>query len=277
MFVASTHDYILFFTNRGQCYWQKVYDIPQMSRQAKGRAIVNLLQLRDSEQVAGFHPVREFDDKRQLVFATAKGTIKKTALSEYGNPRRGGIIAIRLPQDDTLIDVSITHGSDQIVLGTREGMAIRFKESDVRSMGRNATGVRGIRLAKGDEVVGMAVVDTGATLLTVCEHGYGKRTAFGEYRIQGRGGKGIINIKSTDRNGRVVAMMTVRDGDELMLITQRGQIMRIGVDPKSIRPIGRNTQGVRIIRLADDDTLVAVARVAAEPDEDESEEPEAEE
>jgi len=266
MFVASTHDYILFFTNRGQCYWQKVYDIPQMSRQAKGRAIVNLLQLRPNEQVAGFHPVREFDEKRRLVFATAKGTVKKTALSEYGNPRRGGIIAIKLPQNDTLIDVSITTGSDEIVLGTRKGMAIRFKESDVRSMGRNARGVRGINLAKGDEVIGMAVVDPSATLLTVCEHGYGKRTAFKEYRRQGRGGKGIINIKSTQRNGQVVAMMTVRDGDELMLITQRGQIMRIGVDPKSIRPIGRATQGVRVIRLNGDDTLVAVARVAAKPD-----------
>jgi len=266
MFVASTHDYILFFTNRGQCYWQKVYDIPQMSRQSKGRAIINLLQLRDSEQIASFHPVREFDEKRQLVFATAKGTVKKTTLAEYSHPRRGGIIAIKLPKGDTLIDVSISDGASEIVLGTREGMAIRFKEADVRSMGRNATGVRGIRLAKADEVIGMAVVDQGATLLTVCEHGYGKRTAFDAYRVQGRGGKGIINIKSTKRNGKVVAMMTVRDGDELMLMTQRGQMMRIGVDPKSIRPIGRNTQGVRIIRLGDDDSFVAVARVAAEPD-----------
>ncbi|MEA3368530.1 MAG: DNA gyrase C-terminal beta-propeller domain-containing protein, partial [Planctomycetota bacterium] len=272
MFVASTHDYILFFTNRGQCYWQKVYDIPQMSRQAKGRAMANLLELRPNEWIASFHPVREFNEKRRLVFATARGTIKKTALSEYGNPRRGGIIAIKLPQNDTLIDVAITTGNDEVVLGTREGMAIRFKESNVRSMGRNARGVRGVNLKKGDEVIGMAVVDTGATLLTVCEHGYGKRTAFDAYRTQGRGGKGIINIKSTKRNGKVVAMMTVRDGDELMLITQHGQIIRIGVDKKSIRPIGRNTQGVRVIRLAENDTLVAVARVAAEPDgEDEGE------
>ncbi|MBL7139585.1 MAG: DNA gyrase subunit A [Planctomycetes bacterium] len=271
LFVASTHDYILFFTSRGQCHWLKVYDIPQMSRQAKGRAIVNMLQLRQNETVAGFHAVREFDQKRQLVFATARGTIKKTPLAEYGNPRRGGIIAINLPQNDTLIDVAITHGNDEIVLGSRDGFAIRFKETDVRSMGRSATGVRGIRLRKGDEVVGMAVVDKEATLLTVCEHGHGKRTAFDAYRIQGRGGKGIINIKSTDRNGRVVAMMTVRDGDELMLITQRGQIMRIGVDPKSIRPIGRNTQGVRVIRLNEDDHLVAVARVAAEDNGDDGE------
>jgi len=267
LFVASTHDYILFFTNRGQCHWLKVYDIPQMSRQAKGRAIVNILQLRQGEIIAGFHPVREFDGKRQLVFATARGIVKKTPLADYGNPRRGGIIAIKLLQNDTLIDVAITHGNDEIVLGTRNGMAIRFKEADVRSMGRAATGVRGIKLAKDDEVVGMAVVAKDATLLTVCEHGYGKRTAFDEYRIQGRGGKGIINIKSTERNGRVVTMMTVRDGDELMLITQRGQIMRIGVDPKSIRPIGRNTQGVRIIRLGESDRLVAVARVAAENNE----------
>jgi DNA gyrase subunit A len=262
MFVASTHDYILFFTNRGQCYWQKVYDIPQMSRQSKGRAIVNILKLRQGEWAAGFHPVREFDDRRQLVFATAKGMVKKTALSEYGNPRSGGIIAVKLAKNDTLIDVSITTGSDEIVLGTRRGQAIRFKETDVRSMGRVARGVKGINLAKGDEVVGMAVVDSGATLLTVCEKGYGKRTDFGEYRTQGRGGKGLINIKTSKRNGPVVAMRTVRDGDELMMITQQGQIVRIGVD--SIRSIGRATQGVRVIRLGNDDKLVAVARVASD-------------
>ena len=266
MFVASTHDYILFFTNRGQCYWQKVYDIPQMSRQSKGRAIVNLLQLREKEQVAGFHPVREFDEKRQVVFATKKGTIKKTALKAFSRPKRGGIIAIRLDRDDNLIQVDISSGDDEIVLGTRDGKAIRFPESKVRSMGRAARGVRGIRLRGDDAVVGMALVNPNATLLTVCENGYGKRTGFDQYRTTGRGGQGVINIRTTKRNGKVVAMMTVRDGTELMLITQRGQIMRIGVDPKSIRPIGRATQGVRVIRLNDDDRLVAVASVAAEPD-----------
>ncbi|MCX5656067.1 MAG: DNA topoisomerase (ATP-hydrolyzing) subunit A, partial [Planctomycetota bacterium] len=271
MFTASTHDYILFFTTMGQCYWQKVYDIPQMSRQSKGRAMVNLLSLRSGETVANFIPVREFDEKRQLVFATAQGTIKKTALTAFSHPKRGGIIAIHLDKGDNLIDVLISSGNDEIVLGTRDGMAIRFKETDVRSMGRGATGVRGISLRKGDAVVGTALVDTTATLLTVCENGHGKRTEFSEYRTQSRGGIGLINIRTSDRNGKVVGMMTVRDGDELMLVTQAGQMMRIGIDSKSIRPIGRATQGVRIIRLNDDDKLVAMARVAAEQDGEEGE------
>jgi DNA gyrase subunit A len=264
LFTASTHDYILFFTNQGHCYWQKVYDVPQMSRQSKGRAIINLLEMQPGEAVAGFAAVREFDERRQVVFATSNGTIKKTALAAFSNPRRGGIIAINLDKGDNLIEVLITSGDDELVLGTRDGMAIRFKETDVRSMGRDATGVRGIRLRKGDKVVGMAQVLKNATLLTICENGHGKRTEFDEYRIQTRGGQGIINIRTTDRNGKVVAMMTVSDGDDLMLITHAGQIMRIGVDPKSIRPIGRATQGVRIIRLNEDDKLVAAARVKAE-------------
>ncbi len=264
LFVASTHDYILFFTNLGQCHWLKVYDIPQMSRQAKGRAIVNVLQLRQNESVAGFMAVREFDAKRQVVFVTQGGTIKKTALKAFSRPQRGGIIAIRLSRGDNLIQVTISGGDDEIILGTRDGKAIRFPESKVRSIGRAATGVRGIRLKPGDAVIGMALVDPNATLLTVCENGYGKRTGFPEYRTTGRGGQGIINIKTTKRNGKVVSMMTVRDGDDLMLITQAGQIMRIGVDAKSIRPIGRATQGIRIIRLNEDDHLVAVARVKAD-------------
>jgi len=271
LFVASTHDYILFFTNLGHCHWLKVYDIPQMSRQAKGRAIVNVLQLRQNEAIAGFIPVREFDEKRQVVFATEGGTIKKTALKAFSRPKRGGIIAIKLAPGDNLIQVTISSGNDEILLGTRDGKAIRFPESKVRSMGRAATGVRGIRLRPNDAVVGMALVDPNATLLTVCENGYGKRTAFNEYRTTGRGGQGIINIKTTARNGKVVSMMTVRDGDDLMVITQAGQIVRIGVDAKSIRPIGRATQGIRIIRLNEADRLVAVARVkadAGEEDED---------
>ena len=186
------------------------------------------------------------------MFATAQGTIKKTALAAFSHPKKGGIIAINLEKGDNLIDVVISGGNDEIVLGTRDGMAIRFKETDVRSMGRDTTGVRGIHLRKGDAVVGMSLVDPNATLLTVCENGYGKRTEFAEYRTQSRGGIGLINIKTSDRNGKVVAMMTVRDGDELMLITQQGQIMRIGVDAESIRPIGRATQGVRVIRLNDE-------------------------
>ncbi|MGB2998403.1 MAG: DNA gyrase subunit A [Phycisphaerae bacterium] len=264
MFVASTHDYILFFTNMGQCYWQRVYDIPQMSRQSKGRAIVNLLQMRPGEWVASFVPVREFDDKRSLVFASRHGAVKKTVLAAFSHPRRGGIVALKLAKGDALIGVALSHGNDEIVLGTRDGMAIRFKETDVRSMGRTAAGVRGIRLRKGDEVVGMALVAPNATLLAVCENGYGKRTEFSEYRVQGRGGKGIISIRTSKRNGKVVAMMTVRDGDELMMITRQGQIVRIGIDDESIRPIGRATQGVRVIRLGDQDKVVAVARVAKE-------------
>ena len=268
MFVASTHDYILFFTNMGQCYWQKVYDVPQMSRQSKGRALVNMLQLRERETLASFIPVREFDEKRQLVFVTALGTIKKTPLAAFSRPNRGGIIAINLKKGDNLIEVAISSGNDEIVIGTRNGMAIRFNESGVRSMGRQATGVRGIRLKKGDAVVGMALVAPDANLLTLCENGYGKRTEFSEYRLQSRGGQGIINIRTTERNGKVVSMMTVRDGDELMLITQAGQMMRMGIDSKNIRSIGRATQGVRIMRLNEADKLVAVARVSEEDGEE---------
>ncbi len=264
MFIASTHDYILFFTTMGQCYWQKVYDIPQMSRQSKGRALVNLLEMRTGETVASFIPVREFDEKQQLIFATSLGTVKKTSLAAFSHPKRGGIIAINLDKGDLLIDVAISGGNDEIVLGTRDGMAIRFKETDVRSMGRDTTGVRGIHLRKGDAVVGMSLVKLDANWLTVCEHGFGKRTEFTEYRTQSRGGTGLINIRTTDRNGKVVAMLTVRDDDELMLITQQGQLMRIGVDSKSMRPIGRATQGVRIMRIDEGDRLVAVARVAAD-------------
>jgi DNA gyrase subunit A len=268
LFTASTHDYILFFTNMGQCYWQKVYDVPQMSRQSKGRAIVNMLRLRENETVASFIPVREFDEKRQLVFVTQQGTIKKTPLAAFSHPKRGGIIAINLEKGDALVEVVISSGDDEIVIGTHNGMAIRFKEADVRSMGRQATGVRGISLRKGDTVVGMSLVLADATLLTVCENGYGKRTEFAEYRTQSRGGIGLINIKTSQRNGRVVAMLTVRDGDELMLITHAGQMMRIGIDSKTIRPIGRATQGVRIMRLNEGDKLVAVARVTEEDTEE---------
>ncbi|MBM4017946.1 MAG: DNA gyrase subunit A [Planctomycetes bacterium] len=271
LFVASTHDYVLFFTSKGQCHWLKVYDIPQLSRQSKGRAIVNMLRLREGEAIASFVPVREFDEKRQLVFATALGTVKKTALAAFSRPKRGGIIAINLDKGDSLIDVDITGGNDEIVLGTRDGMAIRFHESEVRSMGRDATGVRGIRLRKGDAVIGMSLVRPDYALLTVCENGYGKRTEFQEYRTQSRGGIGLINIKTSERNGKVVSMQTVRDGDELMLITHQGQVVRVGIDAESLRPIGRATQGVRIIRTGEGDKVVAVARVASEKEEAEAE------
>jgi DNA gyrase subunit A len=262
LFIASTHDYMLFFMNNGRMYWEKVYDVPQMSRQSKGRAIVNLLEMQAGETICAVLPVREFDDQHFLMTASKLGQIKKTPLSAYANPRKGGIQASGLDPGDTLVGAMITHGDSQIVLATREGMAIRFNETDARSMGRTAAGVRGISLAKGDEVVDVAVLDPTATLLTVCEHGYGKRTNFDEYRVQTRGGKGIINIRTTGRNGKVVAVKSVRDSDELMLITHEGQVVRIGVG--DLRIIGRATQGVRLIALREEDHVVSVARVVAD-------------
>ncbi len=261
LFIASTHDYMLFFTNTGRMYWQKVYDVPSMSRQSKGRAIVNMLQMQKDERICAVIAVREFDG-RYLVTATMKGQIKKTVLSAYGNPRKGGIQAAGLSAGDTVIGVSIARGDDQIVLCTRDGMAIRFNETNVRAMGRTAGGVRGINLRKGDEVIGMSVIDPTATLLTVCEHGYGKRTKFEEYRVQSRGGKGIINIRTSGRNGKVVAIKSVRDNDELVLITEGGMVVRIGV--ADLRSIGRATQGVRMINLRSGDRVVALAKVVTD-------------
>ncbi len=261
LFIASTHDYILLFMESGRMYWQKVYDVPSMARQSRGRAIVNVVEMKRNEKICAVLNVREFDD-RYLITATKKGQIKKTSLKAYSNPRRGGIVATGVAENDRVIGAAITHGNQQIVLGTREGKAIRFNETDVRSMGRSAGGVRGVRLGKGDEVVGMAVVDTAATLLTVCERGYGKRTKFDAYRTQARAGSGIINIRTTGRNGKVVAVMSVLDSDELMLITTSGMILRIGIS--HLRVIGRATQGVRLISLKGNDRLVSVAPLAEE-------------
>ncbi len=268
LFIASTHDYMLFFTSTGRMYWLKVYDVPSMSRQSKGRAIINLLQMQKDERICAVISVREFDE-RYLVTATMKGQIKKTILSAYGNPRKGGIQATGLGAGDTVIGAAVTRGDDQVVLCTRDGKAIRFKEANVRSMGRTAGGVRGVNLRKGDEVVGMSVIDPTAALLTVCEHGYGKRTKFEEYRIQSRGGMGIINIRTSGRNGKVVAVKSVRDNDELVLITEGGMVVRIGVS--DMRSIGRATQGVRVINLKSKDRVVALAKVVtdgADSDED---------
>jgi DNA gyrase subunit A len=261
LFIASTHDYLLVFLGDGRMHWLKVYDVPSLARTSKGRAIVNLLEMQGSERICAILPVREFDD-RFLVTATLKGQIKKTELKAYSNPRRWGIQATGLDAGDLVIGVALTRGNDEIVLATKEGQAIRFPEADVRGMGRTAGGVRGIRLREGDQVVDMAVVDPMASLLTVCEHGHGKRTSFEEYRAQARGGSGIINIRTTDRNGKVVAMKPVRDSDELMLITQNGKIVRMGLG--DVRIIGRATQGVRLITLRDGDKLVSVARVVSE-------------
>jgi DNA gyrase subunit A len=262
LFVASTHDYLLFFTNQGICYWLKVYNIPEMSRQSKGRNIVNLLQMPPEAKVASILNVREFDEKRHLMMATKNGTVKKTVLSAYGNPRSSGLIAIKLDENDDLIGAAITSGEDEVILGTRDGMAIRFHERDVRPMGRVSQGVRGIKLREGDEVVDMVIVEPEGSLLTVCEQGYGKRTPIEEYRVQSRGGLGLINIKTTQRNGKVVALKAVHDEDELMMITANGMIIRTGLD--EVREIGRNTAGVRMITLKKGDKLVAAARIAAD-------------
>ncbi|MHC4982264.1 MAG: DNA gyrase subunit A [Planctomycetota bacterium] len=261
VFIASTHDYMLVLLNNGRLHWLKVYDVPSMARQSKGRAIVNLLEMRGNEKICAVVAVRDFHD-RFLVTATRNGQIKKTAIEAYSNPRRGGIVATGLAEGDEVVGVAITRGDDEIVLGTAAGKAIRFSETGVRPMGRTATGVRGINLRKGDKVVGMAIVNPTATLLTVCERGYGKRTSFEAYRVQGRGGYGIINIKASRRNGKVVGMKSVRDTDEVMLITSRGMIVRTGAS--GLRAIGRATQGVRVIGLKSGDRLVSIARVAAE-------------
>ncbi len=268
LFTASTHDYLLIFTNRGKCYWLKVYDVPSMSRQSKGRNIVNLLKL-GNQKIASIINVRKFDDesgtdqtKRQLVMATKNGLVKKTKLSAYSNPRPSGVIAIRLDPNDDVIGVALTTGSNHIVLGTQNGMAIRFAESQVRSMGRVSRGVRGIKLRAKDFVVDMVIAEEKASLLTVCENGYGKRTSLDDYRPQSRGGIGLINIKTSARNGKVVALKAVRDTDELMMITAKGIIIRTGLE--QIRSIGRNTQGVRLIKLKAGDKLVAAEKIVSE-------------
>jgi len=258
LFIASTHDYLLFFTTKGRCYWQKVYDVPEMGRASRGRAIVNLIQLGKDEDVAGMMSVREFDD-RFILMATRKGVVKKTSLGAYSRPRRDGIQAILIDEDDELIEAVLTTGSDQVFLGTRDGFAIRFREEDVRPMGRVTRGVRGIALRKGDSVVGMTVPGKGGTLLTVCANGHGKRTSYEDYRTQARGGKGIINIRTTKRNGPVVGLANVRDDDSVMLVTSGGMMVRMPI--RTLRAIGRATQGVRMITLKAGDKVVAMARV----------------
>ncbi|MHC4271445.1 MAG: DNA gyrase subunit A, partial [Planctomycetota bacterium] len=268
LFTASTHDYLLVFTNRGKCYWLKVYDVPSMSRQSKGRNIINLLNL-SNQTVASIINVstfneddRESSQQRQLVMATRNGYIKKTKLNAYSHPRSSGVIAIKLDPNDALIGVAVTRPNNQIILGTKNGMAIRFDEQQVRSMGRVSRGVRGIKLRTDDNVVGMVIPRKNDTLLTVCENGYGKRTSLDEYRTQGRGGLGLINIKTTQRNGKVVALKAVKNEDDLMMITANGIIIRTGLE--QVRAIGRNTQGVRLIKVDSGDKLVAVEKIATE-------------
>jgi DNA gyrase subunit A len=271
LFTASTHDYLLFFTDAGKVYWLKVHEIPEAGRAAKGKALINVLALGPQEKVTATLPVKEFREDRFVVMATKQGVIKKTELSAYGNPRAGGIIALSLDGGDKLIGVEITDGQREILLGTRQGIVIRFKEDEARPMGRTAHGVRGITLEDDNEVIGMETMtpDSTTAILTVTEGGYGKRTPVNEYRVQGRGGKGIISVKTTERNGMAVGFLQVRDEDEIMIMTAKGKILRCKVD--DIREIGRNTQGVRVLEMDEpDDRVVGVARLAEGEEREES-------
>jgi len=268
LWTAQTHDYLMVFTARGHCYWLKVHEIPIGSRESRGKPIVNVLALSTDERIAAVVPVREFSEDRALLFATRRGTVKKTELSAYRHVRVNGVNAINISENDELIDVQITHGNDEVILATRNGKAIRFNEKDVRSMGRVATGVRGIRLRETDVVIGMVVVPeharTETTLLAVTERGRGKRSGIDDYRLQSRGGQGVINFRINHQTGRVVAIKSVTDEHELMVITRNGVVNRQSVS--GIRVIGRNTQGVRVLALDKGDELVDIARLI--PDED---------
>lgn len=262
IFVASTHDYILFFTTKGRVYWQKVYEIPEGSRQSRGKAIVNLLELGDGESVTAMIPVSEFSEDSYLFMATRMGTVKKSQLSDFSNPRKAGIIALLLDDGDELVNVALTDGSKEMVMVSRHGKAIKFSEADVRAMGRSARGVRGMKLEPGDLVVSLDVVDETASLLTVTENGFGKRTEFSEYRSMHRGGQGVITIVTSLRNGPVINVKSVKDTDEIMLTSSEGIIIRIPV--KDIRVQGRNTQGVKIMDVRQNDKVVGVARIRAD-------------
>ena len=269
LFVASTHSYIMFLTAKGKCYWLKVFRIPEGDRTAQGRSIANLLPLEQDDQICAIVPVREFSDDRYLFTATRKGIVKKTKLSAYQNIRRDGIIALKIQDDDDLIGAAITDGQQDIALLTRNGQAMRFSESEVRAMGRVSTGVKGINLRQGDEVVDMVVVRESSTLLTICENGYGKRTSQVEYPCKHRGGRGVIDIKTSLRNGSVVACREIQDEEEVMLVTQNGIMIRISV--QGISTIGRNTQGVRVINLDEGDRVIDMAPLPVSEDEDEGE------
>ncbi len=268
LFIASTHSYILFFTNNGRCHWLKVHEIPQAGRTAKGKAVVNLIALKGDEKIRAFVPVKSFTDeyaqKSFIMFATKMGTINKQPLTAFANPRKDGINAVKIDDNDEIVSVGLTDGTANIVLGTMKGLALHFSEANIRELGRNTRGVRGIKLGKGDEVISMVVIKRDTTLLTVTENGYGKRTPISEYRVTGRGGKGIINIRTSDRNGKVVALCVVEDMDELILISRNGIVIRIAA--KSVAKIGRATQGVRLINLGTGDSVMDVSKIV--PDED---------
>jgi DNA gyrase subunit A len=266
LFVASTHAYIMIFSDRGRAYWLKVHEIPDVGPGGKGKSIANLVSMEEGEKIAALVAVKEFDESRFVVMGTRKGVVKKTTLSAFSNPRAGGIIAMGVEEGDAVIAAEVTDGSAEVFIGTRDGMAIRFPETDVRPMGRTAYGVRGISLRGDDFVVAMAEVRPGGTLLTVTEQGYGKRTEIDEYRVQSRGGVGIINIATTERNGKVVGVAYVQDADELLLITQQGMILRMQTN--DVRAIGRATQGVRLIDIEGDDRVVSIAKLVERDEED---------
>jgi DNA gyrase subunit A len=263
MFVASTHQYILFFTDKGKVYWLKVHEIPEGGRAARGRSILNLLRKDKEESITAFVTVKEFRNDQYLIMATEQGTVKKTVLAAYGNVRKNGIQAISLKKKDRLIEVKMTHGNNDIMIGTHNGFAVRFNEKDVRNMGRTATGVRGVRLGKGDKVVGLLVIKRqGISVLVVTEKGFGKRSNISDYRITHRGGKGVITVKTNAKIGKLLAMMEVNDNDELVIISTKGMVIRQSV--KDIRVMGRATQGVRVIRLKEHDSIADIAKVVTE-------------
>jgi DNA gyrase subunit A len=265
LFVASTHAYIMIFSDRGRAYWLKVHEIPDVGPDGRGKAIANLVSMQEGERIAALLAVKEFEPNRFIVMGTKRGEVKKTELTAFSNPRAGGIIAMDVEEGDAVIAVAVSDGNAEIFIGTRNGMSIRFKETDVRSMGRTAGGVRGIELREDDEVVAMEVLVPGGTILTVTEQGYGKRTELDEYRVQSRGGIGIINIQTSERNGKVVGVTQVSNEDELMLITQQGKILRMA--SSAIRSIGRATQGVRLIDIEGEDRAVSIARLAEKDEE----------
>jgi len=263
LFVASTHSYLLVFSSRGRVYWLKVHEVPSAGRAARGKAIVNVVAFHEGEALAAVLPVRQFEAGKYVVLVTRQGVIKKPSLDQFSNPRQSGIVALGIDEGDALVAARLTDGNADLLLTSQQGMAIRFSESEVRAMGRTAYGVRGITLEPGDAVVSAEVLQAGTTLLTVTENGFGKRTDSAEYKAQGRGGKGVITIKTTDRNGGVVGALQVRDDDEVMVITNQGMLIRVRA--REISLIGSNTQGVRLIEVADaTEKVVGLARVAAE-------------
>lgn len=270
MFIGSTHQYIMFFTDKGKCYWLKVYDIPEGTRASRGKSILNLIEKEKDESISSFVMVKDFNADLYVMMVTKMGVIKKSKLDCYSNIRRNGINAININKGDLLVDVKLTNGSQELVIGTHDGQAIRFNESQVRDMGRTATGVRGVKLAKGDYVIGLvAVVRQSATILVVTDRGFGKRSELADYRVTNRGGKGVITVKTTDKVGKLISIKEVTDSDDLMIITSKGILIRQKM--KDIRVMGRNSQGVKVIRLSEHDTISAVARIVEEDKEENQE------